>query len=151
MDVGAQSRLALASQARETSDRARDVVGATSDHLRPGERIGLARDVRRLSMHMLDLAVLTELADGTPWDVIADALGLPLDLVLDRYESFLPTWAAALESGHTGPVYGEHVIGLLTDGDPAGTAAMLDQWWKRHAEPWQDLDDGPVTRALAGA
>lgn len=151
MDVAAQSRLALAAQAREAADRLHDLVGLTSTPLPPGGRSAHARDIRLLALHLQDLAVLADVADGATWADIADTLRLPETFVRDRYEDLLPAWAAANDHPTDGTVHSDHVIGLVADDDPAGTAAMLDQWWQRHAEPWQAIDDAPVSRALAGA
>lgn len=139
-----RARLSLAVAGAELSDLGRGVVADMSTPMRPGERIRKARRARLMSFTVVDRAVLVELAEGADWDTIADALFQPVDEVRRRYE---PTWEQWLADDLEDTGIGDNAVGLRGDQDPAGTAATIDQWLRRHTDPW-DQDPGPVARAL---
>lgn len=138
--------MAFAVAARETADYARGLVGDVGTPQLPGERIRNARRLRLLTLSLLDRAVLIEALTGTSWPEIADALALPEDETRRRYEPTVQQWAVELAKQDPS-IYGDLTVGMRHDADPEGTAAALDAWFSRHAEPW-DGADTPVTRAL---
>lgn len=142
-----RTRLALAVAARELADLARGIVGDVSTPMLRGERI---RSARRLRMHtwtLVDRAVLSELADGATWDEVAAALGIPLEEAQRRYAQTWVQWRAGHTDGDDD--FGDFGVGLRGDLDLEGTAEALDQWWRRHAEPWEAADQqNPVAKVL---
>lgn len=133
---------------REVADYGRGMVGDVGAAHVPGELIRNARRLRLLALSALDRAVLIEALSGTSWDVIADALVMPVGEVRRRYEETVTLWSQALPTGEVdATIYGDHTTGLRHDHDPEGTAAALDGWYNRHMEPWED-EDTPVQRAL---
>lgn len=140
----------MAVAARENADYARGLVGDISTPMLPGERIRAARRLRVLALTVLDRAVLIERAAGCSWEEIARALGLSVDETRARYEETWQVWCAeAAPAGVDARVQGEHGLGLRFDEDPQGTAEMLDAWYMRHAEPWDDApSEAPCVRAL---
>lgn len=75
--------------------------------------------------------VLAELLAGATWEEVADGYGLTPEEMRRRFEPTLRTW----RNGSLRP-------------DPAGTAAALDFWVERHAEPWMEWSGCPVSRAI---
>lgn len=146
MNPGQRARLALAVAAREAADYAHGYVGDVSVPMPAGERIRSVRRLRLMALAVLDRAVLVELADGASWQEVADSLGLPLDETLRRYQETADLWAGA--DGPQAAGVGDFEVGLAGDLDPAGTAAALDAWYVRHAEPWDARVDRPVSSAL---
>lgn len=148
-NAGARARLAFAVAGRDTADYARGLVGDVGTPQLAGERIRNARRVRLLALTMLDRAVLIEALTGTSWAAIADALALPESEARKRYEETVEKWARALPTGVLdATIFGDATTGLRHDHDPEGTAAALDAWFQRHAEPWEGADN-PVTRSLS--
>lgn len=142
-----RARLALAVAAREAADLARGVVGDVSTPMRPGERIRAARRIRLMSLSIVDRAVLAELSDGTSWDDVAVALGIDADTARRRYEPTWLDWQAGDVDDEAD--FGDFSVGLPGDLDLPGTAATLDSWWVRHAEPWETADrTNPVAQVL---
>lgn len=141
-----RARLALAVASREVADLARGVVGDVSTPMVTGERIRSARRIRLQAGVLVDRAVLAELSDGASWTDVATALGIDADLARARYEQ---TWAEWRAGGvDDDPDFGDFGVGLRGDLDLDGTARTLDQWWRRHAEPWDAADRAPVAAVL---
>jgi hypothetical protein len=144
----ARARVALAATARELADKARNIVGNVSTPMLPGERIRSARRVRLEALALVDRAVLAELADGATWDEVAEALSMTPTQAKTIHA---PAWELWQNGGDADELdFGDHGVGLPGDPDLAGTAATLDQWWRRHADPWETTDDMPVTHAMDG-
>lgn len=149
-NAGARARLAFAVAGREASDYARGLVGDVGSPQLPGERVRNARRLRLLALSVLDRAVLIEALTGTSWAEIAEALAMPEDEVRRRYEATVEQWARELPAAMLdATIYGDLTTGLRHDHDPEGTAAAIDAWYSRHAEPWEGADT-PVQRALSG-
>lgn len=146
--VSVKARLAYASAAREVSDYARGLVGDTATPMLPGERIRAARRLRVAAATALDRAVLIELVDGTSWLEVADSLGLSEQTTRDRYGPTVTRWLQDQPPAIDLAVYGDFTTGMTVDPDPAGTAASIDAWYRRHAEPWEQPESQPVSRAL---
>lgn len=129
------------------SDDARLIVGNVSTDMAPGERIRAARKPRWHSLNLVDVAVLSELADGARWDEIADALGCELEDAQRRYG---PTWAAWLAGAYDDDevALGDFSVRLGDDDDLGVTAATIDQWYQRHTDPWDITESEPVSRLL---
>lgn len=147
-NAGARARLALAVALRESSDYARGLVGDVGVAHLPGELIRNVRRLRLIDLTALDRAVLVEALTGTSWAELAAALALPESEVRRRYEETVDLWTRQLPAGEVdATIYGDLTTGLRHDHDPEGTAAAVDAWYRRHAEPW-DGEDSPVSRAL---
>lgn len=137
----ARARVALASTSRELADAAHGIVTDLGGNLGAGERIRRARRLRALSLQLTDLAVLVELADGAEWDDVAAALSVDTN---EAVRTYAPTWVEWSVPGE--PAGG---LGAPGEGDLEVTAETLDQWWRRHAEPWAvDPAASPVAAAL---
>lgn len=142
-----RARIALAVAARELADLARGVVGDVSTPMVTGERIRAARRVRMQTWTLLDRAVLAELSDGATWVDVAQALGVPAEEAERRYAQTWAEWSAG--RADDGDDFGDFGIGLRGDLDLEGTAESLDQWWRRHSEPWEASTNAtPVGRVL---
>jgi len=138
MSLDARTRIATAVAAREVSDLARDVVVAAAQDFAPGELIARMNATRIAQVAALDRAVLAERVAGASWEVIADALGMPVAAVITRYEPIAEEWA---ERGARGEVQlpAEHRgvrVGILNDTDLEGTAGTIEAWLERHTDPW---------------
>lgn len=141
-----RARLALAVTGQEAADLGRGVVADVAVPLAAGERITMTRRLRLLSIALVDRAVLVELADGASWEQVADALGVPVEEARRVYE---PTWVAwSADAGFLAYDAGDRGVGMPADADAAGTAAALDSWCVRHAEPWDEPVSEPVSRIL---
>lgn len=140
----------LARLSRDLSDNARDLVADIATPHRPGELVRRVRHQLRLpTIPAVDLAVILEAVDGTPWDVLADELCMDADEVRRRYEPTVQMWLAGFPTGPEGAaIYGPAVPALREDHDPAGTAAALDEWVARTDDPRYEREPAPVTRAL---
>lgn len=142
-----RARLSLAVAAQQSADAARGVIGDVSTPMPPGQRIRKARRVRLTSLTVVDRAVLAELSEGASWGVVADALGVTVTEAERRYG---PTWNVWVNGDNSdAPAAGEYSVGLGGDPDMAGTAEALDQWWRRHAEPYETVKQTPVSDVLA--
>lgn len=138
-----RANLALAVAARDTADHARGLVGDLGRANMTGDLIRAARRVRALAMATLDSAVLVEVAAGRDWAEIALALGLTEGETRRRYAETAQLWldgedSTALELA----VFGSVGEAMHPDSDPAGLAESLEQWYLRHAEPWDE--PGPL-------
>ena len=140
----------LAVLARDISDAARDLVADIATPHAPGELVYRVRHQLRLAtIPAVDLAILIEAFDGTPWEVLAEATRLPVDELRARYEPVLDMWRAGVDEAPAGAaVYGPAIPALMADADPVGTAAALDEWVARAHDPRDDAEAHPVTRAL---
>lgn len=148
-----RAKVAMAVGAREAADYARGLVGDVSTPMLPGERVRAARRLRVLALTVLDRAVLVERAQGCSWAEIARALSLSEEETVARYAETFEQWVAErAPEGIDASVLGDFGIGLRFDEDPEGTAASVDAWYARHAEPWEhaEAQGGPCTRALSG-
>jgi hypothetical protein len=141
------ARIAFAVSGRECADYARGLVGDLAHELRPGERVRSARRLRVLSMVALDRAVLIELAEGATWEEVGRALGMSAEDAASRYSETWAEWSAE-ESPYAPASSSEFHVGLRDDPDLPATVHALDQWFSRHAEPWEDADS-PVGRSLS--
>lgn len=139
-----RARVAFAVAASEASDHARALVAGAGSLTAPGERIRAARLLRVADLTVLDRAVICERLDGASWEQIAEALALPLDETIRRHAEACEVWATA--EPQPGP--GEWTVGTVDDAQLESTAAAVDAWHRRHAEPWENAPDAPVTRAL---
>lgn len=141
-----RSRIALGVLCRDIADLARGILGDLSTPMLPGERIRAARAMRMKLWNLVDLAVLTELADGATWDEVADAMGIDREEAQRRYAATWVQWQHGVTDLELDL---SEDIGHRGDLDLPGTAASLDQWFRRHAEPW-DVVDGtaPVSTVL---
>ena len=144
-----RATLAAAVAGREVSDLARGIVGDLATLIPAAERVRSIRALRHAALVLLDRVVLSLLLAGETWEAIADGYGLPVDELRRRYEPTLEEWRAELGALPMGPLFDP--TGLRQDDDPAGTAATIDAWLARHAEPWDGAPEpgaGPVERAL---
>lgn len=136
----------MAKAAEQNADLARGLIGNVSTPMVRGELIRMARRNRLAGLAPTDHAVLAELADGATWEEVADALCLDVDAARRIYE---PTWQEWRDATpEEAADLGDFGIGLNGDPDLEGTAATIDQWWRRHAEPWETVDENPVSRLL---
>jgi hypothetical protein len=136
----------LAVAAQQCADLCRGIVGDVSTPMRPGERIRKARRTRLQTLSIVDLAVLAELSEGRSWDEIAAALAMDESAARATYE---PVWEQWQAGEYDGPDFGDFAVGSRNDPDLPGTAAFLDSWWVRHAEPWDAATTGrPVSQVL---
>lgn len=143
-----RARLAYAVAGRELADLGRGAVGDVSTPMPPGALIRKARRPRLVSLTLVDRAVLAELSQGTSWEVVADALGLDLDAAIRRYGPVWDQWSNG-DLDDDAADFGDHGLGLRGDLDAEGTADSLDQWYRRHAEPWEDhAESAPVAQVL---
>lgn len=145
-NVYVRAHLSLGIAAQETCDLARGVVGDLSTPMTGVERIKKARRVRLLGLSVVDRAVLAVLSEGGTWAEVAEGLGVDEATAVLRYSD---TWADWLNPDPTDPDFGDYTLGLTGDQDAAGTAAMLDQWYNRHRDPWDDPNVAqPATQVL---
>lgn len=140
--------LSVASAAREVADAAYTVVRNMPEPSTTRERIRAWRRVRLRALTGLDRCVLVELMHGATWEEVADGYGLTPDEMRRRFEPTLRTWQIGALRPDPGAT-GEFSPGMPYDPDPAGTAAALDFWAERHAEPWMEWSGCPVSRAIA--
>ncbi|MEQ7008449.1 hypothetical protein ABN028_19945 [Actinopolymorpha sp. B17G11] len=149
-DPAARAGLAFITGLREVADHAHGLVVDVASPRLPGELIRkVRRELRMPTLTALDRAVLVELAEGATWEQVADALALTVEETRARYEKTARMWSEGQPVDRMNvALFGDHAVGLLHDQDPRGTAESLDAWWRRHAEPWDDVDDRPVTRLL---
>lgn len=140
-----RARLALAVAAQQCADLCRGIVGDVSTPMGPGERIRKARRTRLQTLSIVDLAVLAELSEGRTWEQVAAALSVD---VAEAERTYAPIWAQWEAGDYDGPDFGDFSVGSRNDPDLAGTAAALDSWWVRHAEPWDTPAEKPVTQVL---
>lgn len=137
-DLNTRARMGMAVNARDVADEARGVLGDACAPLPRGELIAKTRRVRALAQALVDRAVMAEIAGGASWSDLADALGMPAE---DCHRIYAPTWEVWLEHGSEPELdRGDREVGTGRDFDPEGTAESLDQWWRRHAEPWESAD-----------
>lgn len=142
---GQRAQLALAVRARDVADLARALVGDLPLRQLPGEGIRAARLVRMLSLATLDAAVLLELARGSSWEEIAEALDMTPERV---QEAYLEPWLRLHCAGAELDLLGD-CVAFVPDESPEQLAVTLDQWFARHAEPWDGHPDAPVATAMA--
>jgi hypothetical protein len=110
-----------------------------------GERIKKARRTRLMTLSIVDLAVMAELSEGTSWPVVAAALSLDVE---DARRTYEPVWEQWCNGEFEGADFGDFSLGTRADPDLPGTAAALDSWWVRHADPWDDDSGRPVAQVL---
>ena len=151
----ARARLAYAAAAREVSDYARGLVGTIGDAIPGTQRIRDARELLVAAHTVKDLATLVAAldsnldAEGT-WDAIAHALGLPEHEARRRYEPVIERWEQQLPAGELdATIFGDWTTGLRHDPDPIGTAEAVDEWYRRHREPYDPEAASPVVEALS--
>lgn len=137
-DVQARAELCLAQVARDTSDLARGIVGDTLVPMAPGERVRAGLELRIQAQSVVDDIVILEVLSGSTWQEVANEFHLPAAELERRYGAVVELWRAG-QPVHdlTKILSGEMVTGSMQDTDPAGTAAAIDQWYARHAEPWE--------------
>jgi hypothetical protein len=117
LTVRAIARVAFGEAAREASEYARRLVPTVGDEqVRPGETIRAARQLRLLALNLVERAIVVERRNGASWVQIADAMNLPVDLALQRYQD-LP-----LDAEHP-----EDAVPICTDSTHE-RAAALDLW-----------------------
>lgn len=137
--VQARAQLSLAQGVRDLADHARGVVGDVLVPMTAGERIRSVRELRIIAQAMVDRTVILEALSGSTWAEIADAFGLPDGELKRRYGSTVDMWRAGQPvNDFTTSIAGDLVVGTLDDPDPAGTAQSIDQWYARHADPWDE-------------
>lgn len=130
-----RARIALAHADKEASDYARGLVGDAATPHRPGELVNNRRRLRLLALTSLDRAVIAEYLSGTTWEQLAAWLGLSVETTLKRYRKTCEEWETEVDPADGD--YGDFTVGLRSDSDLEGTAASLDAWYRRHAEPWE--------------
>ncbi|WP_431959424.1 hypothetical protein [Actinacidiphila sp. bgisy160] len=136
--------VAAAVSAWEISDYARALVGAAGMPQSVETRIQAARQLRVLTLELLDRTVLAEVLGGASWEEVAAALGLTPETTQSRYEETARVWARPEAATWTAP-------GEAGDRDVEGTAAALDAWYARHRDGVDLLDEeasDPVSRIL---
>jgi hypothetical protein len=145
----ARAVIATAIAARETADAARDAVrqlagGDTAATAQ--ERLTTLRRPRAAALHLLDLGVVVErLRYGTSWEDIGRGLGLTAEMAADRYAETVAMWT---DTDPDQQLLGD--LTMLTVEQLADTAAGLDAWYDRHAEPWDEAHEAwTLSRALA--
>lgn len=144
-----RAALSTAAAARDVADSAYAIVSEIGEPASTRERIRAWRIVRLRALTGLDRCVLTELLHGATWEDVADGYGLTPDEMRTRFGSTFHRWRNAVGLPAEGNS-AEFSTGLPSDPDPRGTAAALDTWAERHAEPWMTCPSQPVTRAVFG-
>ena len=138
--IRGRARLDVCNAAYDAAVYLTALVPTTSDNsLEPGELVTRARRARVHALRLLDNAVLCELASGTTWEQLAEALSLPSEVVRERYEAH---WERFLngESAPWPPLDGVAAVPLTSR-----TAADLDEWYARVAG-----DNAPIDAVSAG-
>ncbi len=104
----------------------------------PGERVRAGLELRIQAQSVVDDIVILEVLSGSTWQEVANEFHLPAAELERRYGAIVELWRAG-QPVHdlTQILSGEMVTGSMQDTDPAGTAAAIDQWYARHAEPWE--------------
>lgn len=138
MEETARAELAVMQAGRDVCDYTFGIAAGVTTPQAPGTRIREWRRVRVLALTGLDRAVLLELLSGTTWEQVAEALMLPLDETIRRYGPVLTQWTSGAGPDPDVLRGTDLTVGLPVDTDPEGTAAALDQWLRRHREPWDD-------------
>lgn len=148
-DLSTRARVGMAVNARDVADSARALLGDACAPLPHDELIRKARLLRAQTQTLVDRAVMAAIADGADWAEVAAAVGMPEADARTIYE---PTWEVWLEPGSEPELdRGDMEVGTMRDADLAGTADTLDQWWRRHADPWEKADaPGPVRALVDG-
>lgn len=137
-DLSTRARVGMAVNARDVADNARTLLADACAPLPHAELIRKARMLRAQTQTLVDRAVMAAIADGADWAEVAAATGMPVAAARALYE---PTWEVWLEPGSEPELdRGDMEVGTGRDHDLAGTAEALDQWWRRHAEPWESAD-----------
>lgn len=130
----AEARLVTAEHAREAADFARSIVGSASSDVSAPDRIVAARRLRLLSLQVLQWTVRAEVLAGTPWDVLAAALGRDEDAVKAEFEAGTAQWAD------------RQAADPRSEQESEATARALDDWYRRHADDLLDpAQDAPVS------
>lgn len=143
MDVTARASIAAAVAARDLSDSARAVVTAITDGWAPGELATLARRARTESLAVLDRVVLAEVAAGATWAEVADAIRVPVEEVIARYQPVLDRWVLAGIDPDPRASHASIAVDASTVG--ADDARAVDAWCARHTDPWEP---GPRARLV---
>ncbi|WP_431976097.1 hypothetical protein [Micromonospora haikouensis] len=113
LSLRARTRLAHIEAIRDAAEYLiQQAPTGTDQHAAPGEHITAARRARIHALHVLDSAVLLDLASGASWELIAERLGLPVDGARARYEQMWLAW----QSSQT---------------PASATPAELDSWYTR--------------------
>lgn len=156
-DPQAIAAVLFAKTAMDIADGIRGLVADLGAPHLPGERVATVRAAARVpTIALLDVAVLMEALAGTPWDVIADALGMSEGEARRRYQPTVDVWLVEAHRGELpdadfpdAPVYTKVLRpGSLHDPDPERTAREVDAWLAGHAPEGDASEPGPVTRAL---
>ncbi|MFI6031631.1 hypothetical protein [Amycolatopsis magusensis] len=136
------ARLLYADTARRLSDFVRRLVPTSRDH-GPGDYLHEALLVMREAERLLELAVITERAQGTTWDTIGETAGGITKQSAQR------KWAETTEA-LTILTEGIHPDALRSRHVPTAQrlAEDLDDWYTRHLQPGDDADD--VARPVSG-
>ncbi|OEJ21004.1 hypothetical protein [Streptomyces subrutilus] len=128
------ARITAARAARDLSDLARQVVGASATPATPADRLIAARRLRQLANALVDYTVVAEALSGTSWESMAAALSRHDAATLQgEYEDSVEDWAA-LDAG------------VLDEG--AQSAPDLDAWYLRHREDADPAGETPVSDLL---
>lgn len=147
-----RSLLGVGQAARDTADLARHIAAGINTPHEPGERVALARKLRLLALQTLDLIVVNELLAGASFEDVAGWLAMPVADVRARYEAPVRRWRTGEPVTDPTEALTDLTHNYRFDADPVGTAMALDQWFARHADPWDDPRDpdepGPATLLL---
>lgn len=142
-DLSTRARMGMAVNARDVADNARTLLADACAPIPAAELIAKARQLRAQTQTLVDRAVMAAIADGATWADVAAASGIS---EADAYALYAPTWEVWLEPGSEPELdRGDQEVGTIRDAHLAATADTLDQWWRRHADPWESADrPGPV-------
>lgn len=132
------ARVGYANVCKELADQAAGKVTTKDDaHAGPGDFIEHALQARRMVLELLHRSITMERMNGTSWQDIANALGLPLAQVLDQFEH-CDLNDLAEQNGETGVwrVLAETCVAPvpgLCDPHPGKVALQLDDWYTAYA------------------
>ena len=153
----AKERVAFSIAAREISDYTAALIPASTDRLAiPGESITQARQVRRLALDLLTMAVLLERIQGRSWPQIAASLGESEEYTRGRWMPVEEEWqrddkfADRRKTLEASLLLPRREVPVTEDAIRKA-AEVLDQWCvSRQASAFPDADasQNPVTDGI---
>jgi hypothetical protein len=143
------ARLALASEARDLADAARDLVPTGSDrYVYSGEFAAPAARLVERARRVLQLAVVVERMRDTSWSIVGDALGeVSRQAAHERYGKAETEFRDRIVRAWLEPESAYEILGAAA-GDPARTIAALQTWWEHHREDNGEPDEERVDAGL---